>query len=216
MPRDALYLFFVFCQKHRVLQNHSMGYDLILANIARHISLNKDETSSFVSVLKEKQLAKKQFILQEGQLCRHINFVCSGTLRAFHTDAEGKESTIMFAIADWWITDMYCFINGLPAMLNIETLETSKILQLHTDDLEDLYETIPKFERFFRIIFQNAYIREQLRVIQNLSLSAEDRYDNFLSKYPQIVKQVTLKQIASYLGITPEFLSAIRANKSRR
>lgn len=193
-----------------------MSHDLILANIAKHIILSKQEAAFFVSLLNEKQFNRKQFILKEGQLCNHINFVCTGTLRAYHVDKDGKESTIMFAIADWWITDMYCFINRLPAMLNIVALETSTILQLQKADLDSLYKEIPKFERFFRIIFQNAYIREQLRVIQNLSLSAEERYDNFLSKYPQIVKQVTLKQIASYLGITPEFLSAIRANKSRR
>ena len=122
----------------------------------------------------------------------------------------------MFAIADWWITDMYCFINEQPAMLNIETVEDSLIFQLQKDELDKLYIRIPKFERFFRIIMQNAYIREQLRVIQNLSLSAEERYDHFLSKYPQVAKQVTGKQIASYLGITPEFLSAIRGQKTRR
>ena len=83
-------------------------------------------------------------------------------------------------------------------------------------DLDDLYVKIPKFERFFRIILQNAYIREQLRVIQNLSLSAEERYHHFLEKYPQVAKQVTQKQIASYLGITPEFLSMIRANKPKK
>ena len=193
-----------------------MSYELILSNIAKHISLNNEEITFFISLLKEKQVAKKEFILKEGQVCKYINFVNTGTLRAFHLDTEGKESTIMFAIADWWITDMYCFINKLPAMLNIEAVEASVIFQLEKNNLDSLYNAIPKFERFFRIIFQNAYIREQLRVIQNLSLSAEERYDNFLTKYPQIVKQVTLKQIASYLGITPEFLSAIRAGKSRR
>ena len=193
-----------------------MSYELILSNITRHISLNEDEIAFFVSLLKEKQVAKKELLLREGQVCKYINFVNSGTLRAYHADKEGKESTVMFAVADWWITDMYCFINGLPAMLNIEAVESSAIFQIQKDDLDRLYVAIPKFERFFRIIFQNAYIREQLRVIQNLSLSAGERYDNFLSKYPQIVKQVTLKQIASYLGITPEFLSTIRAGKSRR
>jgi len=193
-----------------------MEHDLILANISKHISLDKEEIAWFISLLKQKQVSKKQFILKEGQPCKYISFVHSGTLRAYHLDKEGRESTIMFAVADWWITDMYCFINKLPAMLNIETVETSSIFQLQKDDLDRLYIKVPKFERFFRIIMQNAYIREQLRVIQNLSLSAEERYDNFLSKYPQVVKQVTLKQIASYLGITPEFLSAIRANKNRR
>jgi len=193
-----------------------MTHNLILTNIAKHISLDNEELSYFVSLLRPEEISKKDFILREGQICKNISFVHSGTLRAYYLDKGGKESTIMFAVADWWITDMFCFINQQPAMLNIEAVENSSIFQLQKDDLDELYHKVPKFERFFRIILQNAYIREQLRVIQNLSLSAEERYNNFLSKYPQIAKQVTQKQIASYLGITPEFLSTIRGNKSKK
>jgi len=193
-----------------------MEHTSILTNVAKHISLDKEEISYFVSVLNRQEVSKKDFILREGQICKSISFVHSGILRAYYIDKEGKESTIMFAIADWWITDMFCFVNQKPAMLNIQAVENSRIFQLQKDALDKLYLKLPKFERFFRIIMQNAYIREQLRVIQNLSLSAEERYNNFLSKYPQIAKQVTQKQIASYLGITPEFLSTIRGNKSKK
>ncbi|HWV73687.1 MAG TPA: Crp/Fnr family transcriptional regulator, partial [Pseudosphingobacterium sp.] len=172
--------------------------------------------SYFTSLLKEKKVAKKSMILREEQVCKEISFVQSGALRAFYMDQVGKESTIMFAIADWWVTDMFCFVNEQPAMLNIEAIEDSIILQLLKTDLDKLYIKVPKFERFFRIIMQNAYIREQLRVIQNLSLSANERYNLFLDKYPQIVKHVKQKQIASYLGITPEFLSMLRKNKTRK
>jgi len=193
-----------------------MAYEIILKNINKHISLDKEEALYFTSLLKEKKVARKSMILKEEQVCKEISFVESGALRAFYRDTAGRESTIMFAIADWWITDMFCFINQQPAMLNIEAIENSVILQLLKADLDKLYIQIPKFERFFRIIMQNAYIREQLRVIQNLSLSAEERYNIFLEKYPQVVKQVTQKQIASYLGITPEFLSMIRGHKTRK
>jgi CRP-like cAMP-binding protein len=191
-------------------------HELILANIAKHISLDEEEIAWFISLLRQEEVPKKCLVPREGQLCKHISFVHSGALRAYYVDKEGRESTIMLAIADWWITDMFCFINRQPAMLNIEAIEQSTIFQLNRDDLDRLYDKVPKFERFFRIIMQNAYIREQLRVIQNLSLSAEERYSNFLSKYPQVAKQVTQKQIASYLGITPEFLSAIRAKRSKQ
>lgn len=186
---------------------------LILKNISRHISLTNLEQSYFLSLLKEKKVAKKELILQQQHACKEINFVQTGILRAFHMDTTGKESTIMFAVPDWWITDMYCFINQKPAMLNIETLEDSSILQLQKDHLDDLYHKIPKFERFFRIMMQNAYIREQLRTIENLSLPAEERYYNFLQKYPEAVKRIRQKQIASYLGITPEFLSLIKSKQ---
>ena len=99
-------------------------------------------------------------------------------------------------------------------MMYIETIEDSCILQVSKENFDKLFSSIPKFERFFRILMQNAYTREQLRVIENLTLTAEERYDRFLNKYPQIAQQVTQKQIASYLGITPEFLSAVRKKKS--
>lgn len=121
----------------------------------------------------------------------------------------------MFAVADWWVTDMYCFLNDKPAMMFIETIEESSIFQLSRENFNKLFTAIPKFERFFRILMQNAYTREQLRVIESLTLTAEERYDRFISKYPQFTSQVTQKQIASYLGITPEFLSAIRKKKAK-
>ena len=193
-----------------------MSHDLILSNIAKHIFLDEEEISWFISIIKQQQVSKKELILREGQICKNISFVHSGILRAYHLDKEGKEATIMFALKDWWITDMFGFINQQPAMLNIEAVENSCIFQLQKNDLDKLYLKVPKFERFFRIIMQNAYIREQLRVIQNLTLTAEERYNNFLAKYPQVAKNVTQKQIATYLGITPEFLSTIRGNKIKK
>jgi CRP-like cAMP-binding protein len=122
----------------------------------------------------------------------------------------------MFAVSDWWVTDMYCFLNERPAMTYIEAIEDSYIYQLSKNNMDKLFKQVPKFERFFRILMQNAYTREQLRIIENLSLTAEDRYESFLKKYPHIAQVVTQKQIASYLGITPEFLSAIRKEKASR
>lgn len=193
-----------------------MAYELVLANIAKHITLEEEEILYFTSIITLRQVKKKEFILQEGQLCKNISFVNTGILRAYREDREGRESTILFALEDWWITDMYCFVNQQPAMLNIVAVEDSSIFHLQKNDLDDLLLKIPKFERFFRILMQNAYIREQLRIIQNLTLSAAECYSNFLTKYPQIAASVAQKQIASYLGITPEFLSSIRANKLKQ
>ena len=193
-----------------------MSPDLILKNVAKHVTLSEEETSYFTSVLSYKEVPKKVHLLSEGQACKYLSYVHSGALRSYCIDKEGKQSTIMFAVADWWLTDMYCFLNEKPAMMYIETIEKSCIFQLSRENFEHLFKAIPKLERFFRILMQNAYTREQLRVIDNLTLSAEERYDKFLNKYPQIVKQVTQKQIASYLGVTPEFLSVIRKNKTAR
>ncbi|WP_276501640.1 Crp/Fnr family transcriptional regulator [Terrimonas pollutisoli] len=191
-----------------------MRPDLTLKNVSKHISLDEKETALFTSLLTYKEVPKKTLLLAEGQACKHLSYVTSGALRSYCLDKEGKESTIMFAVADWWLTDMYCFLNNKPAMMYIEAIDDSCILQISRENFDKLFDSIPKFERFFRILMQNAYTREQLRIIENLTLTAEERYDRFLNKYPQIAQQVTQKQIASYLGITPEFLSAIRKKKS--
>jgi CRP-like cAMP-binding protein len=183
---------------------------IILQNIERHIALDEVERKQFHSLLSMRKANKKEIIQKAGETCQYLNFVCDGALRAYLSDESQNESIVMFAIRDWWITDMYAFTTGKPAMLNIDTLEPSTIFQLSKADFDNLLSELPKFEKFMRILMQNAYVREQLRVIQNLSMPAEQRYKNFLEKYPQFASRVPLKQIASYLGITPEFLSVLR------
>ena len=190
-----------------------MNENRIFANIQKHIRLSDFEKEHFLSLIRTKFIARKDFLVNQNQKCRSIFFVETGSLRAFHIDDNGKESTIMFAIRDWWITDMNSFVNQEEALFSIEALEKSVVLELDFNLLETLYIEIPKFERFFRILMQNAYIREQLRSIQNLSHTAEERYDKFIHKYPAILPHITQKQLASYLGITPEFLSMLRAKK---
>lgn len=192
-----------------------MTFDSILQNITKNASLNREESDYFTSLLQYKELEKQTHLLKEGQACTVINYVHSGALRAYCLDNKGKEVTIMFAVNDWWITDMYCFVNRTPAMMFIETIEKSTIFQLRRENLEALYVKVPKFERVFRILMQNAYTREQLRTIENLSMTAEERYERFIKKYPQIIPHLTQKQIASYLGVTPEFLSVIRRQKAK-
>ncbi len=182
----------------------------IFKNIQKHISLTELDKEHLLTLLKVKNVLKKEFVLKQGQTCKKIYFVEYGSLRAFNIDDEGKESTLMFAVKDWWITDMNCFVNKKPALLSIEALENSKIIELDFHLLEELYQKLPKFERFFRILFQNAYIREQQRALYNISYKTEERYWQFVEKYPEISEKVTQKQIASYLGVTPEFLSALK------
>ncbi|HEY6902597.1 MAG TPA: Crp/Fnr family transcriptional regulator [Puia sp.] len=182
----------------------------IFKNITRHISLSREEENYCRTLLVYQEIPKKTTILSEDQICNQLYYIHSGALRSYCLDKNGKESTIMFAMADWWLTDMYCFLNEKPSMTFIETIEDSCVLSITKPNFDHLFTAIPKFERFFRILLQNAYTREQLRTIENLTLNAEERYSRFINKYPQIASKVTQKQIASYLGITPEFLSVIR------
>lgn len=190
-----------------------MCFDTILRNISKHIELTPEEVESFSAALIKKKLGKGEVLLKQDSFCDAIYFVNRGLLRAYFLSPEGKETTIMFAIKDWWITDMFAFTKGNKSMLNVEALEPSQVLSLSKQNFERFLYEIPQFERFFRILFQNAYIREQQRGLENLSLTAKDKYLRFIKKYPAIANQVNQKQIASYLGITPEFLSMIKNDR---
>jgi CRP-like cAMP-binding protein len=185
-------------------------YNLILQNISRYIQLTHEETDYFTSVLQIKRLRKKQYLVQEGDVCRYESFVNKGCLRAYHVDEKGQEHIAQFAIEGWWISDMYSFLTATPARFNVDALEDSKVLCLGKPSLEELYMQVPKFERFFRIILQNAFIAQQQRIINNMSKTAEERYLDFINHYAQLDQRVPQHQVASYLGIAPESLSRIR------
>jgi len=187
-------------------------YDLILKNISRFITLTPDEEQYFISLLKTKEIRKKEYLLQEGDVSRHQYFVNKGCLRTYTIDEKGLEHIIQFAIEDWWTGDMYSFLTQTPARFTIDALENSELLCLEKNALEELYTRIPKFERFFRHLLQNAFVALQERIVGSLSQPADERYCTFITKYPDMEKRLPLKQIASYLGITPESLSRIRGN----
>jgi CRP-like cAMP-binding protein len=185
-------------------------HDLLLQNISKYIQLTQKEIDYFTSVIQIKRLRKKQYLVQEGDLCRYESFVNKGCLRGYHVDEKGQEHIAQFAIEGWWISDMYSFLTATPARFNVDALEDSELSCLGKPSLEELYLQVPKFERFFRIILQNAFIAHQQRIIANMSKTAEERYLDFMNHYPQLEQRVPQHQVASYLGITPESLSRIR------
>jgi CRP-like cAMP-binding protein len=193
-----------------------MNSDLILKNIARHITLKESEKSFFLSLLEPKMLKRKELFLQAGTVCKQSAFVVKGALKSYTIDSEGKSHILNFAIQDWWISDLYSLFSGQPAVLNIEAVAESEVLMLSRENQQMLYEKVPKFERFFRILVENALVAHQQRLIDNMSSTAEERYLRFIRKYPTIPSCVPQHNIASYLGITPEFLSKIRARLARR
>ncbi len=186
-------------------------YDRLLKNISRFITLTPEEEQHFTSILKLKKLKKKQYLLQEGDVSRHQYFVEKGCLRTYTVDEKGQEHIIQFAIEDWWTGDMYSFLTQTPARYTIDAIEDAELLCIEKNALEELYIKVPKFERFFRHLLQNAFVALQERIVANLSQLADERYCTFINKYPDMEKRLPLKQIASYLGITPESLSRIRS-----
>jgi CRP-like cAMP-binding protein len=186
------------------------NYEQIIKNISRHIILSADEIDYFISLLQYKELKRKEFLLRPGEICRHETFVTKGCLRTYYIDENSFEHLLEFSIEDWWAEDLYSFFTGKPAKLCIDALEDTEGLQIEKTNLEKLYKQVPKFEKFFRLSFQNAYITQQERITFNLSSTAEERYTSFKNKYPYGEQRFPQKQIASYLGITPEFLSTLR------
>ena len=183
---------------------------LFLTSLEQQISLTDTEKEIVLSLFKPKTLRKRQFFLQEGDVCKHSAFVLSGCLRSYFIDSNGFEHILQFAIEDWWITDMMSIITQNPSNLNIDALEESELLVISRENQTELLERVPKIEKYFRIKSENGLAHLQSRLLENLSLPAKDRYLNLLKKYPKIVERIPQKQIASYLGITPEFLSKLR------
>lgn len=193
-----------------------MDFDILFRNISRHITLEPAEWDLFISLHQTKRIRRKEQLLKQGDICRTENFILSGCLRAYTIDEEGQEHIVLLGVEDWWISDLYSFLTQTPATFFIDALEESEILQITRNNLETLYEKVPKFERFFRILFQNAFIAQQQRINQSLSLTAEQRYLEFIRKYPQLEQRLSQKQISSYLGITPVFLSMLRRKLANR
>jgi CRP-like cAMP-binding protein len=183
---------------------------LLIQHLSKYISLDPEEIVLLTRAFKNKRLKKKEFLLRQGEVSRFETFVTRGCLRAYYVNDKGEEHIAQFAVEDWWIGDMYSFLTETPSTLHIEALEPCELLQIDRPGLEDLYLKLPKLERFFRIIIQNAFIASQNRVLSSMSKTADERYQDFIRKYPNIEQRVSQYQVAAYLGVTPEFLSRIR------
>jgi CRP-like cAMP-binding protein len=176
----------------------------------KFLPLNEEEMSFVQEVFKERSIKRRQFILQEGDVCLYNSFVVEGCFKMFMVDNNGKEHNLQFAVENWWIGDIGSFHSEEPSKLYIEALENSTILQIKKEDQLKLFVDYPKFNRIFRVFTENALVGTQRRVLQNISSTAEERYLDFLKRYPYFFNRISNVQIASYLGVTPEFLSTIR------
>ena len=183
----------------------------LIKSISKYVKLSSEEENLIETFWKEKTLAKGDYLLRNGETCRTDNFVINGTLKAFYINPEtGKEEILYFAIENWWATDIESFQKQKPSIYNIQAIQRTTLLQIHYDSFQEMLRQVPKLERFFRIILENYLGNLQRRLILNNILDAEQRYSDFLENYPKISKKVPNYLIASYLGISAEFLSRIR------
>jgi len=190
-------------------------HSMILDHVQRRIALTPAEQDHFFSLLKIRRLLPRQYLVQQGDICRYENYVCKGFLRSFYVDEKGNDHTLHFAMEDWWITDSTSYHLQVPATRNIVALESSVLLQIEKDDLEQLYRDIPAFERFWRILEQKSGIAQDQRILNAISMTGAERYEALIARYPTLEQRMPQRHIASYLGITPVFLSQIRKQATR-
>lgn len=189
--------------------------DKLIVHFRKSITLTDDEAEIVGGCFTIVKLKKKEILLYEGDLSSHMRFISDGCLRSYYMDEDTKEHIIQFGIEDWWINDLYSYLTNTPSKQFVQAIENSVVLQIHKDKLNDLYNNVPAVERFFRFKFEKAYVSLQERTINALSKTAEEHYLDFRTKHRDIEQRVPQYMVASYLGITPEFLSKLRKNTSQ-
>ena len=185
-------------------------FELLFRKFDEKVLLTEDEKALCKTFFLPKKLRKRQYLLQEGDVCKYIAFVEKGMLRSYSVDDKGVEHIIQFAFEGWWISDQYSFLTAEASAYNIDALEDCELLLLSRTAEEQLLERIPKMERYFRILLQNNLIATQRRLASSLSHTAEEKYNELIQSCPTIPQRVPQHMMASYLGITPETLSRIR------
>jgi len=189
-------------------------YDVFFQRFNEKVALSAEETEIIRAHLTPKKIQKKQFLLQEGEVCRHIIFVEKGALRMYLPEEDGTQRITQFAIEGWTIADLYSFLTEEPATQSIDALENTNVLLISRNDHEALLQKLGKYETYMRLLITNAYIALQKRFTSRMSLPLEEQYSNFISTYPQIANRIPQHMIASYMGLTPPTLSRLRKRLS--
>lgn len=185
-------------------------FELFSQSIKDRVSITEEELNFCKTLFIPKKLRKRQYLLQEGDVCKYTSFVEKGLLRTFTVDEKGNEHILQFSTEGWWISDLYSFLTDEPSLYNIEALEDCELLRITKPSWEILLEKIPVFERYFRILIQNSLIATQRRLMGTMSETAEEKYLKLINNFPGCIQRVPQHMIASYLGITRETLSRIR------
>lgn len=185
-------------------------FELLKANILSKTEIPDEAFNRITSIVEIENYKKKETVFYSGKRCNKLFFVSKGCLRSFSVDDEGVEHTLQFAFESYWISDLYSYVTGKPAVYTIEAIEESEVFTFYKDEFDILLDQIPQLEKHWRLLLQNAYIATQERLNSTLSETADKRYEELIEQHPNIIQRVPQVYIASYLGITPESLSRIR------
>ena len=187
----------------------------LVKHLSKILPLDTKEIAKIEELFVPKRIKRRQLIHQEGDVCKYANFVVQGCLKMYMVDADAKEHNLQFAIENNWIGDLGSFHSGEPSRLHVEAIERSTVLQIMKEDLYQLYDELPKFNKIFRIMKENHIVEYQQRILQNISSTGEERYLDFLNRHPELFNRISNVPIASYIGVTPVFLSMIRKKLSQ-
>lgn len=190
-------------------------FELLYEKISAVIHIDKEAFDDFKTLFVPKRLRKRQYFLQEGDVCKYQAFVEKGLLRSYTVDEKGGEHILQFASEGWWMADLSSYLTREPSFLNIDALEDAELLLLSKPSWEQAMKEVPALEHYFRIIIQNHLVATQKRLLQSLAETAEEKYNRFLNTYPECVQRMPQHMIASYLGVTRETLSRIRKQMGR-
>jgi len=189
-------------------------FEVLFSHITEKVQISEDETELIKGLFVSRKLKKRQFLLQEGDVCKHLSFVSKGLLRSYNIDDKGAEHISLFAWEGWWISDFHSFLSGDAAVFNIDALENTELLMITQPNYEALTLAVPTMDRYFRILYQNSLVTKDRRLMSSITHNAEDKYRQLVEKHPDIHKRIPQNLIASYLGIAPETLSRIKKNVS--
>jgi len=185
-------------------------FDQLLKSLREHIVLSDEQAEFLTSRLEVRKVRRKQWLVTPGEFCRAEHFINKGCFRAYCIDEQGHEHITKLSKEGWWITDTQSFLSGEVARLYVEAIEDGEVIVFRKQVLEELYEHIPQLNKYFRLLYQLALVNNQRRIFETISNTAEEHYLRFIEQNPDWEQRVPQYMIASYLGITPEFLSKIR------
>ena len=185
-------------------------------HLQKRVGFNQEELDKMLAGFTVKKVKKKQFVIQPGFTAKYQYYVLEGVFRAYVIDEKGEDTTIQLAIEDWWISDYISYISQTPATMFVVAVEDSVVLQIEYETEQQLKSSSHTIETFFRIMAERTAAFRQRRIISNLTQTAEERYNDFIEKYARIADRVPQYALASYLGMTTEFLSRIRNKKTKR
>lgn len=188
---------------------------LLLDNFRRYIELSSEEAEIILKKFKKESYKSKTVLIRPGMDANFTYFVLKGVLRSYTIDANGTEHILNIATPNWWMADMYSYLGGKPAIMYVDVVDDCELLSITREEVETLYEEIPRLERFFRILTENNLLSNQQRVLDKMSLTAEERYEKFIKKHPEVTQCLPQKYIASYIGVTPEFFSKMKSRMLR-